>query len=67
MLLKIIWLYLCSLLSNTQVYKVTKWFEIAIKSQIKLFFDKQIIYDFIIAQSFYVVFFEISYGSKSDI
>ena len=32
--------YLCSLLSNKQVYKVTKWFEIAIKSQVKTFFDE---------------------------
>ena len=32
--------YLCSLLSNTQVYKVTKWFEISIKSQIKSFVYK---------------------------
>ena len=40
---KAIWLvYLCSLLSNTQVYKLTKLFEIAIKSQIEPFFIKQL-------------------------
>jgi hypothetical protein len=37
--------------------QVTKWFEIAIKSQIKAFLIKQLIYDFIIAQSFYIVKF----------
>ena len=35
------------------VYMKTKWFETAIKSQICVFWIKQLIYDFIIAQSFY--------------
>ena len=30
-------------------------------------FDKQLIYDFVIAQFFYNVIFEIPYGSKSDV
>ena len=60
--------YLCSLLSNRQVYKVTKWFKIAIKSQIKSFFDKTTYLWFHNCKRFlYCNFFWISYGSKSDV
>ena len=41
--------------SVTQHYKATKWFQIAIKPQIKLIIF--IKYDFIIGQSFYIVNF----------
>ena len=43
------WPLFTHVLFSVTVFKATKWFEIAIKSQIKYFLVKQLIYDFIIA------------------